>query len=223
MKLLIIEDDHTIADSLKKGLTQESYVADVAYDGEEGLDLATSGDYDLVILDLMLPKLDGASVCQGVRKDGINIPVLVLTAKDQVKNKVELLGIGADDYLTKPFAFEELLARVRALSRRPHILASDNLKIADLSLDTQNFEVTRAGKRLELSSKEYALLEYLMRNAGKTVTKDSLIRHVWNYDTDILPNTVEVYIRYLRNKIDTPFDKPLIHTVRGFGYRLGIS
>jgi DNA-binding response OmpR family regulator len=223
MKLLIVEDDHTIADSLKKGLEQESFVVDVAYDGENGTDLALSDDYDLLILDLMLPKYDGSSICRQARAEGLTVPILVLTAKGQVGDKVELLNIGADDYLTKPFAFEELLARIRALARRPHELNAETLQLEDLALNTCTYEVTRAGKSIGLSSKEYSLLEYLLRNSGKTVTKDAIIRNVWGYDTDILPNTVEVYVRYLRNKMDIPFEKPLLHTVRGFGYRLGFS
>jgi two-component system, OmpR family, response regulator len=221
MKLLVIEDDIVIADSLKKGLTQESFVVDVAYDGEMGLDLALSGDFDLMILDLMLPKIDGVSICREVRKEGLKTPILILTAKDQVKDKVGLLDMGADDYLTKPFAFEELLARVRALARRPHDLNGETLRIADLILNTHTYQVSRNDHPITLSSKEYSLLEYLLRNPNKTMSKDSIIRHVWGYDTDILPNTVEVYIRYLRSKIDSPFEKPLLHTVRGFGYRLG--
>jgi len=221
MKLLVIEDDHTIANSIKKGLEQESYVCDVAYDGESGLDLALSADYELIILDLMLPKVTGTSICRAVRDEKSTVPIIALTAKDAIRDKVELLNMGADDYLTKPFAFEELLARIRALARRPQQLNGETLRLQDLILNTHTYQVSRAGQSIQLSSREYSLLEYLLRHAGQTLTKDQIIRHVWNYDTDILPNTVEVYIRYLRNKIDTSNSKPLIHTVRGFGYRLG--
>ena len=221
MKLLVIEDDHTIANSIKKGLEQESYVCDVAYDGESGLDLALSADYELIILDLMLPKVTGTSICRAVRDEKSTVPIIALTAKDAIRDKVELLNMGADDYLTKPFAFEELLARFRALARRPQQLNGETLRLQDLILNTHTYQVSRAGQSIQLSSREYSLLEYLLRHAGQTLTKDQIIRHVWNYDTDILPNTVEVYIRYLRNKIDTSNSKPLIHTVRGFGYRLG--
>ena len=221
MKLLVIEDDHTIANSIKKGLEQESYVCDVAYDGESGLDLALSADYELIILDLMLPKVTGTSICRAGRDEKSTVPIIALTAKDAIRDKVELLNMGADDYLTKPFAFEELLARFRALARRPQQLNGETLRLQDLILNTHTYQVSRAGQSIQLSSREYSLLEYLLRHAGQTLTKDQIIRHVWNYDTDILPNTVEVYIRYLRNKIDTSNSKPLIHTVRGFGYRLG--
>lgn len=222
MKILVVEDDQVIAKSLKKGLEQESYVADVAYDGELGLEMALSGDYDLMVLDLMLPKLAGNEICKEVRAEGLGVPILVLTAKDQVQDKVDLLNLGADDYLTKPFAFEELLARVRALGRRPQEMDSEVLQVDNLMLNTSTYQVTRGSYPITLSNKEYSLLEYFLRNANKTLTKDSIIRHVWGYDTDILPNTVEVYIRYLRSKVDAPFDKPLLHTVRGFGYRLGV-
>lgn len=223
MKILVVEDEHKIANSIKKGLEQEAFVVDVAYEGDEGYDLASSGVYDAIVLDLMLPGMDGMEICKLLRQSGVHTPILMLTAKDQLEDKVQGLNAGADDYLTKPFAFEELLARLKALFRRPHKTSSDALEIEDLSLNTNTFIVKRENREIRLSSKEFALLEYLMRHPNQILTKEQIIDHVWNYDADILPNTVEVYIGYLRNKIDKPFKKsdPLIHTVRGFGYKLG--
>lgn len=223
MRILVIEDEHKIANSIKKGLEQESYAVDVTYSGIDGFDLATTEEYDLIILDILLPGLDGIVLCKKLRAQNNHIPVLMLTAKGQISDKVTGLDAGADDYLTKPFAFEELLARVRALVRRPRNSIGTVLSIADLSLDTVSFTVARGGKKIQLSNKEFALLEYLLRHPAQILTKDQIIGHVWNYDADILPNTVEVYIGYLRRKIDKPYpNKPaLIHTVRGFGYRLG--
>jgi DNA-binding response OmpR family regulator len=225
MRILIIEDEHKIANAIKRGLEQETYAVDVAYDGEEGLSSALTGDYDLIILDRMLPGgMDGTDICREVRSNQIHTPILMLTAKDQIGDRVSGLNAGADDYLVKPFAFEELLARVRALLRRPTESLSVTLKVADLEMNTASFEVKRAGRSISLSNKEYALLEYLMRNPGRTLSKDSIISHVWDYDADILPNNVEVYIGYLRHKVDKPFRGPaLILTVRGFGYRLGAA
>lgn len=223
MRILVVEDEHRLANAIKKGLEQERYAVDVAYTGTDGYDLGSGEEYDLLILDLMLPGMDGLTVCSKLRAQNIHTPVLILTAKDRVRDKVEGLDGGADDYLTKPFAFTELLARIRALSRRPAVTQGTVLKAADLVLDPKNFTVTRAGKSIPLSQKEFSLLQHLMVNSGKILTKDQIISHVWNYDADILPNTVEVYIRHLRDKIDRPFSKspPLIHTLRGFGYRLG--
>lgn len=223
MRILIIEDEHRIANSIKKGLEQETYAVDVAYRGNDGFDLASTEDYDLIILDVMLPEMDGISICKELRKNNIHTPVLMLTAKGQLQDKVEGLNCGADDYLTKPFAFEELLARIRALTRRPKSLLSSILTVSDLRLDPSRFQTEREGTSIKLSHKEFSLLEYLMRNSGKILSKDQIISHVWNYDADILPNTVEVYMKNLRSKIDSPFEnkKPLIHTVRGFGYRIG--
>jgi DNA-binding response OmpR family regulator len=227
MRILVIEDEHKIANAIKKGLEQESFAVDVVYNGKQGASYAISDEYDLIILDRMLPDItDGMDICQKVRDKGIHTPILILTAKDKIGDRVSGLNAGADDYLVKPFAFEELLARIRALLRRPHETKSPVLEVADLQLNPTTFEVTRREKTISLSSKEFALLEYLMRNAGRILTKDQITTHVWNYDADILPNTVEVYIGYLRNKIDKPFQckpfnsPPLIHTVRGFGYRL---
>lgn len=222
MRILVIEDEHRIANAIKKGLEQEHYAVDVAYTGTDGYDLSSTEDYDCIVLDLMLPGMDGLTICKELREKHIHTPVLILTAKGQTQDKVEGLDKGADDYLTKPFAFEELLARIRALTRRPKTTLTSSLTIADLSLDTSTYEVKRGSKLIQLSNKEFALLEYLMHHMHHIVTKEQIIGHVWNYDADILPNTVEVYIRNLRQKIDAPFanKKPLIHTVRGFGYKI---
>ncbi len=219
----MVEDEHKIASSIKKGLEQESFAVDVAFDGNRGYDLASGEDYDLIILDILLPGIDGLQICKNLRSQNIHTPILMLTAKGQVEDKVAGLNAGADDYLTKPFFFEELLARVRALIRRPKSSVGSLLSFGDLSLDTLSYEVKRGGKTISLSSKEFALLEYLLRHKNQILTKDQIITHIWDYDADILPNTVEVYIGYLRNKIDKPVpDKPsLIQTVRGFGYKLG--
>lgn len=220
MKILIVEDEHLIATAIKKGLEQEHYIVDIAYDGEKGFDLASSGDYDLILLDLMLPKMDGIEVCRQLRQQQIHVPILMLTAKSQIEDKIKGLNNGADDYLTKPFAFEELLARIRALTRRPQKSSSEIITVADLSINLSTYEVTRQGKSIILSGKEYSLLECLMRHANKILNKDQLIQHVWSYESDILPNTVEVYIRNLRQKIDQPFKTKLIKTIRGFGYKI---
>ena len=223
MRVLIIEDEHKIANSIKRGLEMEPYACDVVYDGITGFDMASTEEYDVIVIDIMLPGMDGIQVCQKLREDKNHTPILMLTAKGQVDDKVRGLNAGADDYLVKPFAFEELLARIRALTRRPRKQISTKLSVGDLKLDSLGYKVTRFGSNIELSKKEFALLEYLMRNSGKIVDKEQIISHVWNYDSDILPNTVEVYIGYLRKKIDLAFpkSKPLIKTVRGFGYKIG--
>jgi DNA-binding response OmpR family regulator len=222
MRILIVEDEHKIANSIKKGLKQESYAVDIAYDGKEGLDLALSEDYDLIVLDRLLPGMDGVEICRQLRTQQIHTPILMLTAKGQIDDRVEGLNAGADDYLTKPFAFAEFLARIRALTRRPKNSIGAIISFEDLSLNTLTYEVKRADALIKLSRKEFALLEYLLRHSDRIVTKEQIINHVWDYDADILPNTVEVYIGYLRNKIDKPFKRPsLIHTVRGFGYKIG--
>jgi len=220
MKILIVEDEHLIATAIKKGLEQEHYTVDIAFDGEKGFDLASSGDYDLILLDLMLPKMDGLEVCRQLRQQQIHVPILMLTAKSQIEDKIKGLNNGADDYLTKPFAFEELLARIRALTRRPQKSSNEIITVGDLSINLSTYEVIRQGKSIILSSKEYSLLECLMRHANKILNKDQLIQHVWSYESDILPNTVEVYIRNLRQKIDQPFKTKLIKTIRGFGYKI---
>lgn len=217
MRILVVEDEHLIAQSLKKGLEQESYAVDLAYTGTDGYDLAASETYDAIILDLMLPGMDGVAVCQTLRKDGVHTPILMLTAKTQVPDRVHGLDAGADDYLPKPFAFEELLARLRALIRRPQETVGTILTSGEVSLDTTHFTVTYQGKLIELSSREFALLEYMLRHKGTILTKDQIIEHVWNYEADILPNTVEVYIRKLRTKLGVQ----TIQTVRGFGYKIG--
>lgn len=223
MKILVVEDEHRIANTIKKGLEQEHFIVDVAFNGSEGYDLAVTEDYDLLILDLMLPDLDGIEICRKLRQKQNHVPIILLTAKSQIKDKVEGLDSGADDYLTKPFSFEELLARIRALARRPKITQTVKLIVADLSLDSKSFQVVRNGIKINLSQKEFILLEYLMRNANSIISKEQIISHVWDYDAEILPNTIEVYIKNLRTKIDKPFfgNVPLIHTVRGFGYKIG--
>lgn len=225
MRILVVEDEHKIAAAIKRGLEQESYAVDVAHDGDEGLSSALTDEYDIIVLDRMLPGLlDGADIAKELRAQRVQTPILMLTAKDKVADRVAGLNAGADDYLVKPFAFEELLARIRALLRRPQDHVGNVLTLDDLTLDTQSFEVKRAGRTIQLSQREYALLEYLMRNQNRILSKANIIGHVWDYDADILPNTLEVYIGYLRNKLEKPFRGPeLIHTVRGFGYKLGID
>jgi DNA-binding response OmpR family regulator len=221
MRVLVIEDEHKIARALKKALEQETYAVDVAYDGDEGYAMATTEPYDVAIIDRMLPgDHDGISIIKAMRDDKIHTPVLLLTALGSVNDRTTGLDSGADDYLVKPFALEELLARVRALLRRPTEQQATILTAGDLSLNTVTFEVKRAGTSIQLTGKEFALLEFLMRNQNRPLPKNVIIAHVWDYDADVLPNTVEVYIKYIRNKIDQPFDKPLIHTIRGFGYKL---
>lgn len=218
MRILVVEDEHKIANSIKKGFEQESWAVDVAYDGVEGFDLASSENYDLIVLDLMLPGKDGFTISKDLRKDGIHTPILILTAKGEIGDKVEGLNSGADDYLVKPFAFEELLARARALGRRPLEIKDSKLKINNLELDSNTFEVRKNGAKIDLSRKEFAILEYLMRNAGRVISKDNIIAHVWDYESDILPNTVEVFIGYLRSKVGGD----VIKTVRGFGYKIDV-
>lgn len=223
MKILVIEDEHKIANSIKKGLEHENYVVDVAYDGITGFDLAVSEEYDLLILDRLLPGMEGMEVCKKVREEGIHTPVLMLTAKGQIKDKIEGLDSGADDYMVKPFSFSELFARVRALVRRPKTVITSLLQIDGLSLNISTFDVKRNDSTIKLSSKEFRLLEYLMRHPKKIITKEQIMNNVWNYDAEVLPNSVEVHIKHLRDKVDTPFkDKKLIHTVRGFGYKIGL-
>jgi heavy metal response regulator len=219
MRILVIEDEKKIASFIKRGLKEEGHMVDVAYDGEEGYRLSGENDYDLILLDIMLPKRDGISLCRQLRDDGVTTPVLMLTAKDSVQDKVTGLDSGADDYLTKPFAFEELLARIRALVRKSSPQAT-KLQVGDLVLDLISHRITRAGKEIVLTMREYALLEYLMRNAGTVVTRTMITEHVWDIDFDTSTNIIDVYINYLRNKIDSGQQKKLIHTVRGRGYLL---
>lgn len=221
MRILLIEDEHKIARALKKALEQESFAVDVAYDGDEGHAMATTEPYDVAIIDRMLPgEYDGLAIVKAMRDSKIHTPVLLLTALGSISDRTTGLDSGADDYLVKPFALEELLARVRALLRRPAEQQATILTAGDLSLNTITFEVKRADKDIQLTGKEFALLEYLLRNQDRPLPKELIISHVWDYDADILPNTVEVYIKYLRSKIDDPFDTQLIQTVRGFGYKL---
>ncbi len=220
MRILIIEDERKIADSIKKGLEQETYACDVSYDGEDGHSMASTENYDLIILDLMLPGMDGLEICQSLRSEKIDTPILMLTAKSEVEDKVEGLNCGADDYLSKPFAFTELLARMKALLRRPKENTGTILKCSDVQIDTNNYEMRRADGQIDLSKKEYALLEYLIRNKNQVLSKEQIIEHVWDFDSDVLPNTVEQYIGYLRQKLGKP---DLIKTIRGFGYTLKCS
>lgn len=223
MKILIVEDEHKIAQFIKTGLELESWAVDLAFDGEEGLDLASTENYDVIVLDLMLPKIDGMQICKKLRnEEKIHTPILILTAKGSTSDKVDGLNSGADDYLVKPFVFAELVARVRALARRPVQQLDTAFSINNLVLDTKKREVTRNGKRIHLSKREYALLEFLLKNKGNIKNKEEIIQNVWSYDDDILPNNVEVYINYIRRKIDKDFpsETKLIYTVRGLGYKI---
>lgn len=221
MRILVVEDEHKIARAVGRALEQESYAVDTVYDGDEGYAMATTEPYDLAIIDRMIPgEYDGIAIVKAMRDAKIHTPVLLLTALGSTSDKTKGLDSGADDYLVKPFALEELLARVRALLRRPAEQKGTVLKADGLELDTTTYRVTREGKDILLTSKEFALLEYLLRNQGRPSSKETIVAHVWDYDADILLNTVEVYIKYLRAKIDEPFKKPLIKTVRGFGYKI---
>lgn len=223
MRILIVEDDHTIAQAIKTGLEQESFAVDAVFDGEDGYNSARYEDYDLIILDVMLPAMTGLEVAQKLRQAKIHSRILMLSAKSEIPDRVKGLNLGADDYLAKPFSFEELLARVQALLRRPPARIAEVIEVADLSLNTFSKEVRRAGRPINLSTKEYALLEYLMRNRGVVLSKNNIMNHVWDFEADILPNTVEVFINYLRAKIEKPFSgAKLIHTVRGFGYKIDV-
>lgn len=224
MKILVVEDEKRIAQYIKKGLELKSYIVDVSHDGLEGLSFAMNEEYDLLILDRMLPGMEGTAITKQLRDAKKTIPILLLTAKTQLEDKVEGLDSGADDYLTKPFAFEELLARVRALSRRPQKILTHKIVVSDLQIDPTSYQVSRNGQTIELSKKEYALLEFLARHKGQVFTKEQLAEKVWSFDSDILANTVQVYIGYVRTKIDAAFPtlKPLIHTVRGFGYKIDV-
>lgn len=224
MRVLIVEDELKIARSLQKALEQEKYAVDVANDGDEGHAMATTEPYDVAIIDRMLPgSYNGVDIVKSMRTAKIHTPVLMLTALGTVNDRTTGLDNGADDYLVKPFAIDELLARVRALMRRPKEQQPSVLSVGDLTLDTLKFEVRRGDKLIDLTSKEFSLLEYLLRNQGRPLSKDLIISHVWDFDADVLPNTVEVYIKYLRSKIDAPFKTKLIHTVRGFGYKVEVK
>ena len=220
MRILLVEDDVAIARSLKEGLEDEAYAVDVAHDGDEGYRTVTADDYDVIILDVMLPEMNGYEVCRALRQDGNQTPILMLTARDAERDIIEGLDMGADDYLAKPFSFEVLLARLRALLRRPNEKLEEILRVGDLTLDPSLKKVTRANQEISLTAKEYAVLEYLIRNAGKVLSKEQIISHVWDFDADVLPNNVELFVMFLRRKIDKPFGSKLIHTVPGFGYKL---
>lgn len=221
MRILIVEDERKIARALGRALKNEKYAVDISYDGTDAYVMAGMIDYDLLILDRMIPgDYDGLSLTKKLREEGKNVPILLLTALGATQDKTEGLDGGADDYLTKPFALDELLARVRALLRRPQTSVETVLRVADLSLDLNTHEVLRNNQKIELTNKEFSLLEYLVRNAGRPVSKEQIIAHVWDYDADILPNNIEVYISYLREKVDKPFKDKLIKTVRGLGYKI---
>ncbi len=220
MRILVVEDEKKVADFIKKGLEEEHYAVDTAYDGETGLYLAEVNDYDLIVLDLMIPKVDGWEVLKRIRDKKDNVPILILTAKNGVEDIVRGLDSGCDDYLTKPFAFAEFLARVRALLRREKVEKKPVLQVGDLTLSLVTHRVTRGEKEIELTSKEYALLEYMMRNPNKVLTRAMISEHVWDYHFDSMTNVIDVYVNYLRKKIDKDFDTKLIHTIRGVGYMI---
>jgi heavy metal response regulator len=220
MRILVVEDEAKVASFIRRALEEEGYAVDQASDGQRGLELGEADCYDLIILDLMLPGLPGLEVLRSLRKEKVHSPVLILTARSQVDQRVKGLDSGADDYLTKPFAIEELLARARALLRRGTGEATGVLQVDDLVLNPATREVARGGQRIELTAKEYALLEYFMRNAGRVLTRPMIAEHVWNLDFDTFTNVIDVYVNYLRNKIDRGRSKKLIHTVRGSGYVL---
>jgi DNA-binding response OmpR family regulator len=222
MHILVVEDERRLAQLLRRVLSEERHNVDIAHDGTEGLDLALSGTYDLIILDLMLPSLDGMEVCRELRTEHVDTPVLILTARGAVEDRVAGLNAGADDYLIKPFAVDELLARVNALLRRRGrgIEATQSLSVGDLTLDLVRHEARRQGKTIELTPKEFALLEYLMRHPGQVLTRTQITDHVWRYDLESLSNVVDIYIHYVRDKIDRGFSPPLIKTVRGIGYKI---
>lgn len=217
MKLLIVEDDTKISNAIKEGLEQENYIVDISHDGEQGLDMASENTYDLLILDLMLPKIDGLSLSKILRKEKINTPILMLTAKSTLENKLEGFSSGADDYLTKPFEFEELLARIRALLKRPTKLSPQTIKYDELELNLEDKTLKYKNKIIDLTKKEFQLLEFLLQNKGTVFSKERIIEKVWEYDSDVLPNNVEVYVGYLRKKLGR--SNP-IKTIRGFGYKI---
>jgi two-component system copper resistance phosphate regulon response regulator CusR len=220
MRILIVEDDVALANFIRKGLEAEHYAVDTATEGEQGRSMALQFDYDVLVLDLNLPGIDGLTILKSVRQRKPSVPVLVLTARNRVEDRVQCLDIGADDYLVKPFSFLELSARVRALLRRSHLPSESVLTVRDLRLDRVERRVERSGRRIDLTTKEFALLEYLMRNAGRRLTRAMIIEHVWNLTFDSTTNVVDVYINYLRRKVDDGFSPALIHTVRGVGYQL---
>lgn len=220
MRVLLVEDEPGIAQFVRQGLVEAGYAVDVAPDGRSGWDYACAAEYDVIVLDIMLPELDGLQLLRQLRSEKIKAPVLLLTARDGIDDRVKGLDAGADDYLAKPFAFTELLARLRALLRRPPLQGEPILRVADLEMDVANREVCRNGKRIDLSPREFTLLEYFMRHPRQVLTRDQITEHIWNFDFYGDSNVVDVYVGYLRRKIDRGFDPQLLHTVRGVGYRL---
>jgi DNA-binding response OmpR family regulator len=220
MRILLVEDEPAIAQFIRQGLTEANYTVDVVGDGSDALDYALATEYDAIVLDILLPHLDGLQILQALRARGKTTPILLLTARDTVEDRVRGLDHGADDYLVKPFAFAELLARVRALLRRPPLQANAILRVADLELDPARHEARRGAQRLDLSPREYQLLEFLMRHPNQVLTRTQIIEHLWDVDSYVESNVVDVYIGYLRRKIDRAGNRPLIHTVRGIGYRM---
>ncbi|HET9532638.1 MAG TPA: response regulator transcription factor [Blastocatellia bacterium] len=218
MRILLVEDEEKVSRFIVRGLEAERFAVDAVFDGDSGLEMASTYTYDLVILDLMLPGMSGTAVLRHIRRANDHVPILVLTARDAVADKVEHFEAGADDYLTKPFAFAELLVRVKALLRRGAVSRASVLRVADLELDRLSQQVRRAGQSIELTAKEYALLEYLMLNAGRVLSRTMIIEHVWDQSFDGATNIVDVYVRHLRNKVDDPHRRKLIRTVRGLGY-----
>jgi len=220
MRVLVVEDERRIADFISRGLSEQGYGVDIAYDGDEALHWADVAEFDVIVLDVMLPVRDGIEVCRTLRERGSRTPILMLTARDAIEDRVRGLDSGADDYLVKPFAFAELMARIRALTRREPAAKGTVLRVGDLVLDSTTREVSRAGEHIDLTTREYALLEYLTRHPNQVLTRTMIAEHVWNYDFDNATNVIDVHIRNLRRKIDDPFPTKLIHTVRGAGYRI---
>jgi len=219
--ILVIEDERRLANLVRRAFEEEGHVVDVCHDGADALEMARAGDYDLLVLDRMLPHMDGVEICRNLRLQNNDVRILMLTARDAVEDRVQGLESGADDYLVKPFSFSELLARSKALARRQvQAQPEENLQVGDLVLDLRRHEATRAGKEIELTAKEFQLLEYLMRNAGNVLTRTQILDHVWGYNFDSFSNVVDIYVHYLRNKIDKDFPEPMLRTVRGVGYSL---
>jgi heavy metal response regulator len=222
MRLLVVEDERKLNNTLCRALREEAYAVDAAFDGEAGEELAAINDYDLIVLDILLPKKDGLAVCGALRVQGVTVPILILTAKDAVEDRVRGLDSGADDYLVKPFDMGEFLARVRALLRRDTAVKTTKLQVDSLTMDTTSHRVTRGDTPIDLTSKEYAVLEYFMRHPGEVLTRTMISEHVWDEEFDSFSNIIDVYIRRLRRKIDETFQPKLLHTIRGSGYMLGL-
>jgi DNA-binding response OmpR family regulator len=221
LRILVVEDEIKMARAVRRGLEQEGYAVDLTAEGEDALHRATEYDYDAVVLDVMLPGLDGFGLCEALRRRGRWVPVLMVTARDAVEDRIRGLDVGADDYLVKPFAFGELLARLRSLIRRGATERPTALEVQDVVLDPAAHTVTRAGRRVSLSAREFALLEFLLRHPGEVVTRTAILEHVWDYNYDGFSNVVDVYVGYLRRKLERPFARPFIRTVRGVGYSVG--